>query len=73
MPLRSPDSFPAAWSIVLISPQVQGAFVPAAVSVDSMVAAGVPDSGMSDEFVAVGGVTSTVLEHPHAKPERHRK
>ena len=71
--LRSPDSFPAGWSIVLISQQVQGAFVPAAVPVDSMVAAGVPDSGMSDEFVAVGGVTSTVWGHPHAKPERHRK
>ena len=45
------------------------AFVPAAVA-----GAEVVDSGTTDDgFVAVGGVTSTVLEHPNKMHETSRK
>ena len=49
------------------------AFVSAVSPVDSVAGADVIDSGTAVGFVATGGVTSTVLEHPNEMQERNRR
>jgi len=43
------------------------------VPVDSVAGAEVADSGTADGFIAAGGVTSTVFEHPDKMHETSRK